>query len=69
MEEPVISGVVQDASESKITILGVPDRPGVSADIFEALAQANVNVDPVVGQHAKHLGCHAWARFHARTYE
>ena len=48
MEEPVISGVVQDASESKITILGVPDRPGVSADIFEALAKANVNVDMIV---------------------
>ncbi len=48
MEEPVISGVVQDASESKITILTVPDRPGVSADIFEALAMANVNVDMIV---------------------
>ncbi len=48
MEEPVISGVVQDASESKITVLGVPDRPGVSADIFEALAAANVNVDMIV---------------------
>ena len=48
MEEPVISGVVQDASESKITILGVPDRPGVSADIFEALAKVNVNVDMIV---------------------
>ena len=48
MEEPVISGVVQDASESKITVLGVPDRPGVSADIFEALAIANVNVDMIV---------------------
>lgn len=48
MEEPVISGVVHDASESKITILGVPDRPGVSADIFEALATANVNVDMIV---------------------
>jgi len=48
MEEPVISGVVQDASESKLTILGVPDRPGVSAAIFEALAAANVNVDMIV---------------------
>lgn len=48
MEEPVISGVVHDASESKITILRVPDRPGVSADIFEALAGANVNVDMIV---------------------
>ncbi|MEK0414833.1 MAG: aspartokinase [Actinomycetota bacterium] len=48
MEEPVISGVVQDASESKLTILGVPDRPGVSASLFEALASANVNVDMIV---------------------
>ena len=48
MEEPVISGVVQDASESKLTILAVPDRPGVSAAIFEALAEANVNVDMIV---------------------
>jgi aspartate kinase len=48
MEEPVISGVVQDASESKLTILAVPDRPGVSAVLFEALAVANVNVDMIV---------------------
>ncbi len=48
MEAPIISGVVQDASESKITILGVPDRPGVSAEIFESLANANVNVDMIV---------------------
>lgn len=48
MEEPVISGVVQDDSESKITVLGVPDQPGVSAAIFEALAGANVNVDMIV---------------------
>ena len=48
MEEPVISGVVQDASEAKLTILGVPDRPGVSASLFEALASANVNVDMIV---------------------
>ena len=48
MEEPVISGVVQDASEAKITIHSVPDRPGVSASLFEALAAANVNVDMIV---------------------
>ncbi|MFM7890359.1 MAG: aspartate kinase, partial [Actinomycetota bacterium] len=48
MEEPVISGVVQDASEAKLTILAVPDRPGVSAALFEALAGANVNVDMIV---------------------
>jgi aspartate kinase len=48
MEEPVISGVVHDASEAKITIHSVPDRPGVSASLFEALAAANVNVDMIV---------------------
>jgi len=48
MEDPIISGVVTDASESKLTVLGVPDRPGISATLFEPLADANVNVDMIV---------------------
>src|SRR5215211_726897 len=48
MEDPIISGVVTDASESKVTVLGVPDRPGISATLFEPLADANVNVDMIV---------------------
>lgn len=48
MEDPIISGVVTDASESKVTVLGVPDRPGISATLFEPLAAANVNVDMIV---------------------
>jgi aspartate kinase len=48
MEEPIISGVVHDGGEAKMTLLGVPDRPGVSALLFESLAQANVNVDMIV---------------------
>ena len=48
MEEPIISGVVHDASDAKITVLGVPDQPGVSAALFEPLASANVNVDMIV---------------------
>ena len=48
MEDPIISGVVTDVSESKVTVLGVPDRPGISAALFEALADANVNVDMIV---------------------
>ncbi|MBA3606060.1 MAG: aspartate kinase [Actinomycetota bacterium] len=48
MEDPVISGVVTDTSESKVTVLGVPDRPGISATLFEPLAAANVNVDMIV---------------------
>ena len=48
MEDPIISGVVTDASEAKVTVLGVPDRPGISAALFEPLADANVNVDMIV---------------------
>ena len=48
MEDPIISGVVTDSSESKVTVLGVPDRPGISAALFEPLADANVNVDMIV---------------------
>jgi aspartate kinase len=48
MEDPIISGVVTDVSEAKLTVLGVPDQPGVSAALFEPLAAANVNVDMIV---------------------
>jgi len=48
MEDPIISGVVTDASEAKLTVLGVPDRPGISATLFEPLAGSNVNVDMIV---------------------
>jgi len=48
MEDPIISGVVTDVSESKVTVIGVPDHPGVSAALFEPLAAANVNVDMIV---------------------
>jgi len=48
MEEPIISGVVHDTGDAKITVLGVPDQPGVSAALFEPLASANVNVDMIV---------------------
>jgi aspartate kinase len=55
MEEPIISGVVTDLSEAKVTIVAVPDRPGISAALFEPLAQANVNVDMIV-QNTSHDG-------------
>ena len=55
MEEPIISGVVTDLSESKVTIVAVPDRPGISAALFEPLAQANVIVDMIV-QNTGHDG-------------
>jgi len=48
MEDAIVSGVVGDDSEAKITITQVPDRPGVSAKVFRALASADVNVDMIV---------------------
>ncbi len=48
VEEPIISGVVHDVGEVKVTILAVPDKPGISAALFEPLAKANVNVDMIV---------------------
>jgi aspartate kinase len=48
MEQAIISGVTHDTSEAKITIQEVPDRPGVAATIFRALADELVNVDMIV---------------------
>ncbi len=48
MEDPIISGVVTDVSEAKVTVRKVPDRPGISAALFEQLADSNVNVDMIV---------------------
>jgi aspartate kinase len=48
MEAPIVSGVTHDASEAKITIERVPDRPGIAAAVFRRLADAGVNVDMIV---------------------
>jgi aspartate kinase len=48
LEKAIISGVTHDVSEAKVTIMGVPDRPGVAARVFRALADAGVNIDMIV---------------------
>ena len=48
MEQPLITAVVHSREEARITLLGVPDRPGIAGRIFGALAKANVNVDMIV---------------------
>lgn len=48
MEQPIISGVAHDRSEAKITVVGVPDKPGKAAAIFEAVAGAEINLDMIV---------------------
>ncbi len=48
MEQAIISAVVDDDSEAKVTIGGVPDRPGIAASLFRRLADSDVNVDMIV---------------------
>ncbi|HWX73807.1 MAG TPA: aspartate kinase [Solirubrobacteraceae bacterium] len=48
MEQPLITAVTHSTSESRLTLLGVPNEPGAAAGIFDALADVNVNVDMIV---------------------
>jgi aspartate kinase len=48
MEHPLITAVTHSTEEARITLIGVPDRPGAAAAIFTALAQANCNVDTII---------------------
>ncbi len=48
MEAAIVRGVSHDTSEAKVTVAGVPDKPGIAADLFEPLATAGVNVDMIV---------------------
>ncbi len=48
MEAAIIAGVAHDRSEAKITVVGVPDRIGEAARIFECLATAQINLDMIV---------------------
>ena len=43
-----VRGIAHDLNVAKVTILGVPDRPGIATSIFEPLAQANINIDTIV---------------------
>ena len=48
IEKEIVSGVSYSKNESKITISGIPDKPGISAQIFGLLADGNINVDMIV---------------------
>jgi aspartate kinase len=48
MEQAIIAGVAHDRSEAKITVVGVPDKVGEAARIFEALADTGINLDMIV---------------------
>jgi aspartate kinase len=48
MEAAAVAGVTGDRNQAKITIVGVPDKPGIAARIFGAVADANINVDMII---------------------
>jgi len=54
MEQAVVTAVTHDTSEAKVTVSGVPDRPGVAARLFRALADRSINVDMIVQNISSH---------------
>jgi aspartate kinase len=48
MEDAIISGVAHDSGEAKVTVVGVPDKPGEAAAIFSVIAEAGINIDMIV---------------------
>jgi aspartate kinase len=54
MEQALVTAVTHDESEAKVTVIGVPDRPGLAARLFRSLADRNVNVDMIVQNTSVH---------------
>ncbi len=54
MEQAVVTAVTDDTSEAKVTVTSVPDRPGVAARLFRALAEHSINVDMIVQNTSLH---------------
>jgi aspartate kinase len=48
VEQAIISGVAHDTSEAKVTVVGVPDKPGTAASIFRTIADGQINIDMIV---------------------
>jgi len=55
MEKPLVSGIALDRDQARVSLMGVKDRPGIASDIFNALAEAEVNVDMII-QNKAHDG-------------
>lgn len=69
MEQPVISGIAFNRDEAKITILGVPDHPGIAYQILGPVADANIDVDMII-QNVGHDGLTDFSfTVHRREYE
>ncbi len=65
MEKAIISGVTHDLTEAKVTLVGVPDKPGIAARLFRALANEAVNVD-MIEQNVSHPRRHRHLLHHAQ---
>jgi aspartate kinase len=63
MEQPLITAVTHSTAEARITLVGVPDRPGAAASIFVALAEANCNVDTIIQNEPRTVGVDAEVSF------
>jgi aspartate kinase len=63
MENPLITAVTHSTDEARITLIGVPDRPGAAASIFNALADANVNLDTIIQNEPRGDAEHAEVSF------
>ncbi|MCK9490853.1 MAG: aspartate kinase [Sulfurimonas sp.] len=48
MEKPLVSGIALDKNQARVSLMGVKDRPGIAAEIFNALAQSDVNIDMII---------------------
>ena len=68
MERPLITAVTQSRDEARLTLLGVPDHPGVSGRIFTALAEANINVDMIIQDEPDDEGAEATCRSRSRAW-
>jgi len=55
MEAPLVSGIALDRNQARISLMGVKDRPGIASDIFNKLADAEVNIDVII-QNKAHDG-------------
>jgi aspartate kinase len=54
MEQAIVTAVTHDVTEAKVTVIGVPDRPGLAAQLFRGLAERHVNVDMIVQNTSLH---------------
>ena len=48
MEQPIISGIAFNRDEAKLTVLGVPDEPGIASKILSPIGAANIEVDMII---------------------